>query len=146
MRLVNVTGLSLLKGGPTPITMQQDNLFIQGSPTIPGLTFRHFQGEEDYPAILEVNTRCKMADGAENDLHTLDTLKYVYAVGPGYDPLKDMLIAEVEGKVISYSRVFCERLQEDGSRIYWHVGFVLPEWRGEGPGHRANKACRGPCP
>ena len=114
--------------------MPEYELSIGGAPDIPGLTFRHFRGDEDYPAILDVNTRSKIADGLDHDLHTLETITYTYASTPNHDPTRDMLITEVDGKMIGLSRVFWERLQEDGSRNYWHVGFVVPEWRGRGLG------------
>ena len=114
--------------------MPENGVSVVGAPAIPGLTFRHFRGEEDYPAILEVNTRSKIADGLDQDLHTIDTLKYTYGFTPNHDPGKDMLTAEVDGKMAGFTRVFWERLQEDGSRLYWHVGFVVPEWRGKGLG------------
>ncbi|HEY0069636.1 MAG TPA: GNAT family N-acetyltransferase [Chloroflexia bacterium] len=114
--------------------MPESGVFVEGAPAIPGLTFRPFRGDEDYPAILDVNTRSKVADGLGHDLHTIETLKYVYGSTPNHDPAKDMLLAEVDGKAVSFTRVYWERIQEDGSRVYWHVGFVVPEWRGKGLG------------
>jgi GNAT superfamily N-acetyltransferase len=40
----------------------------------------------------------------------------------------------VDGKLVGFTRVYWERMQEDGSRVYWHFGFVVPEWRGKGIG------------
>ena len=42
-----------------------------------------------------------------------------------------MLIAEVQGQVIGYSRVFWEHLDE-GIYIYNLFGFLVPEWRRQG--------------
>ncbi|HET9495546.1 MAG TPA: GNAT family N-acetyltransferase [Chloroflexia bacterium] len=106
---------------------------VQGAPVIPGLVFRHFRGDEDYPAILEVNNGSKTADGMEHDLHTLETIKHTYSTTPNHDPAKDMLIAEVGGTMVGFTRVFWER-ELDGTTNFWHFGFVLPEWRGKGLG------------
>jgi GNAT superfamily N-acetyltransferase len=104
------------------------------APTIDGLTFRHFRGDEDYPGILHVNNASKIADGLEHDLHTLETIKHTYESSPNHDPYKDVLIAEINGEMVAYNRVFCER-QLEGDRVYLHFGFVLPEWRSKGIGH-----------
>lgn len=111
--------------------MPKGGISVEGAPDIPGLTFRHFRDEEDYQAILDVNTRSKIADGMGHDLHTIDTLKHVYGPSPTHDPTRDVLLSEIDGKLVGFTRVFRERLQEDGSRVYWHFGFVVPEWRGK---------------
>ncbi|MEO8286824.1 MAG: GNAT family N-acetyltransferase [Chloroflexota bacterium] len=109
------------------------SLPVQDAPDIAGLTFRHFRGDEDYPDILAINTASKLADGLNYDLHTLETISYSYSNTANHDPYKDMLIAEVDGKMVAFNRVFMER-ELDGSRVYTHFGFVLPEYRGKGLG------------
>jgi hypothetical protein len=47
------------------------------------------------------------------------------------DPFQDVLIAEVNGQVIAYSRMFWSK-HEDGLRSYTSFGFMLPEWRRKG--------------
>ncbi len=124
-------------------TRTNESISLPDVPAIEGLTFRHFRGDEDYPGILAVNNASKIADGLEHDLHTLETIKYTYSTTTDHDPYKDMLIAEMAvpglqgdepgGRMVAYNRVFLER-QLDGSRVYYHFGFVLPEWRGKGLG------------
>jgi GNAT superfamily N-acetyltransferase len=110
-----------------------DEVSVAGAPAIPGLRFRRFQGDVDFPSLLEVNNASKVADKFDHDLHTLESIKHSYRSTRNYDPFKDVLIAEVDGKVVAYNRMFWER-ELDGSRIYWHFGFVLPEWREKGIG------------
>jgi ribosomal protein S18 acetylase RimI-like enzyme len=110
-----------------------ETVSVKDAPAIEGLTFRHYRGDEDYPAMLEVNNGSKVADNLGHDLHTIDTLRYVYGTTPNHDPYADVLIAEVDGKMIAFNRVFWEQ-ELDGPRIYSHYGFVLPEWRGKGLG------------
>src|SRR5205814_7041446 len=93
----------------------------------------HFRGDEDYPAILVVNTQSKVADGLDHDLHTLESITHVYGTTRNHNPLTDVLVAEVDGKMVAFNRVFWEH-ELDGTRVYTHVGFVLPEWRGKGIG------------
>jgi mycothiol synthase len=115
------------------LNAESDSIALPDAPAIPGLTYRHFRGDEDYPAILAVNNGSKIADSLEHDLHTLESIKHAYGTTRNHDPHKDMLIAEMGGKMVAYNRVYWDR-ELDGPRVYWHFGFVLPEWRGKGLG------------
>ncbi len=114
-------------------TKTTDNVTLLDAPPVLGLTFRHFRGDEDYPSMLAVNNGSKVADNLGHDLHTLDTLRYVYGSTHNHDPQRDVLIADVGGRMVAYNRVYWTR-ELDGLRTYWHFGFVLPEWRGKGLG------------
>ena len=136
-------------------TNDQNDPYIEmpEAPAIPGLRFRHFQSDEDYMGLLAVNTGSKIADGQDYDLHTEETLKHTYRPTRSHDPYKDVFIAEADGKMVAFNRVFWDD-ELDGTRVYYHFGFVLPEWRGRGIGrtllHRAEQraseieASRGP--
>jgi mycothiol synthase len=108
-------------------------VIVPGAPAIPGLVLRHFRGDEDYPAMLEVNNGSKITDGMQHDLHTLETLTHTYSTTPNHDPTRDTLIAEVDGEMVAFNRVFWER-ELEGALVFWHFGFALPEWRGKGLG------------
>ena len=103
---------------------------VPDAPAIPGLTFRYFRGEVDYPAIATVNRKSIKAD-------QIAYKSSVEEIAPGYsnlyncDPYKDMLFIEIDGKVIGYSRVWWEK-KPNGTRIYVHLARLLPEWRGKG--------------
>ena len=126
--------MSLTKARNRTVTMHTaDRVDLPDAPAIPGLTFRHFRGEDDYPAMLEVNNNSKIADGMEHDLHTLETLRGLYNNSSNHDLYQDMLLAEVDGQLVAYNRVFWDT-ELDGTRVCFHVGFVLPEWRGRGIG------------
>lgn len=109
------------------------SITVQDAPAIPGLSFRHFDPDNDYPAMLAVNNGSKVADGQDHDLHTLETITHGYNTTRNHDPRIDVLVAEVDGKMIAYNRVFWDR-ELEGPRVYWHFGFVLPDWRGKGLG------------
>jgi mycothiol synthase len=83
--------------------------------------------------MLEVNNNSKIADGLEHDLHTLETLRGVYNNASNHDLYQDQLLAEVNGQLVAYNRIFWDT-ELDGTRVAFHVGFVLPEWRGRGLG------------
>lgn len=96
-------------------------------PAISGLRFRHFQGESDFPAMLAVIKGSKEADKDEYTT-TLEDITRDYAHLTNCDPYQDMVMAEVDGELVGYGRVFwCEL--EEGTYIYSHFAQVLPGWR-----------------
>jgi ribosomal protein S18 acetylase RimI-like enzyme len=113
-------------------TLIHDLIKLPDAPAIPGLTFRHFRGESDYPHMLAVINGSKKADGIERS-DTLEEFANNYAHLENCDPYQDVLIAEVNAQVIAYNRVFWGK-QEDGMCTYTAFGFLLPEWRRMGIG------------
>ncbi|KAF0106302.1 MAG: N-acetyltransferase GCN5 [Anaerolineaceae bacterium] len=108
----------------------KDILTLPGAPRVPGLTFRRFRGEADYPHMAAVITACKVADGIERSTGVEDIAR-TYRHLENCDPQTDMLFAEVNGQVIAYGRLFWEELL-DGIRTYNLLGFLAPEWRRKG--------------
>lgn len=114
---------------------------IAGAPAVPGLRFRLYRGEEDLPAMLHVYTAAHEADGLE-EVTTLDHLRLNYSTLVNCDPVRDIVLAEVDGELAGYARVFWNDLVE-GGRSYENFGFVHPNWRRKGIGgalHRHNEA------
>jgi mycothiol synthase len=113
---------------------------LPDAPAIPGLRFRRFRGEEDYPGMLRVWGAAHEADGLE-DVPSLDGFKLNYSTLVNCDPATDMVMAEVDGELVAYARVFWTELVE-GGRSYENFGFVHPDWRRRGLGtalHRRNE-------
>ncbi|MDQ2688690.1 MAG: GNAT family N-acetyltransferase [Chloroflexota bacterium] len=111
------------------------------APDIPGLRIRHYRGEDDLPAMLRVYAAAHEADGLE-EVTSLDDMRRNYATLVNCDPERDILLAEVDGDVVAYARVFWQDLVE-GGRTYENFGFVHPDWRRRGIGgalHRRNEA------
>lgn len=108
-------------------TLTNDIVIVPESPAVPGLIFRCFRGESDYPHMLAVINGCKQADGIERS-NTLEEMANNYAHLENCNPYTDMLMAEVDGQIVAYNRTFWE-VQEDGTRIYAVFGYLLPEWR-----------------
>ncbi|HYI67806.1 MAG TPA: GNAT family N-acetyltransferase [Candidatus Limnocylindrales bacterium] len=111
-----------------------------GAPAIPGLRFRHFAGEADYPAMVRVWTAAREADGIE-EVTTLEQLRINYSNLVNCDPARDVVMAEVDGELVAYARVFWNDLVE-GGRAYENFGFIHPDWRRKGIGgamHRHNE-------
>ena len=113
-------------------TLLKETISLPDAPTIPGLVFRGFAGEADYPKMLAVIDGSKAADGVQRS-ETLDEVTRNYSHLTNCDPHKDMLFAEIDGQVVAYNRVFWEVLK-DGTRLYVLFGFLLPAWRRKGIG------------
>lgn len=114
------------------IDISVDAITLRDAPPMLGLAFRRFWGEADYPQMLRVLNGSKDADQIE-DVDTLDELINNYTHLVNCDPYQDMLLVEVDGEVVGYSRVFWQ-VAADTGRLYSHLGFLLPEWRGQGIG------------
>lgn len=102
---------------------------VPDAPCIPGLTFRGFEGESDYPKMAAVLEGSKKEDQLEYSLSVEDItneFNHLYNV----DPFTDMLFVEMEGEVIGYTWVWWEESEET-----WfcpHTAYLLPEWQGKG--------------
>jgi mycothiol synthase len=107
-------------------------LSIPWAPAIDGLRFRGYRGDEDLPAMLDVWSAAHAADGLQ-DVQSIDDMRRSYATLVNCDPDRDILLAEVAGQLVAYSRVFWQDLF-DGGRSYELFGFVRPEWRRRGIG------------
>jgi ribosomal protein S18 acetylase RimI-like enzyme len=99
---------------------------LPNAPAIPGLVFRLFQGEDDFPAIEAVRKRVQDVDGD------------VWLPGPDIDPdpvcnpLQDCLLVEVDGQVIGYTWLVW--WSEPDVELFLHLGGLVPEWRRKGIG------------
>jgi mycothiol synthase len=110
--------------------MQGDTLVVSDAPDIPGLRFRRFRGEADFPEMARVAQAGKAADKIE-ELETVQMLTRRFANLTNSDPYKDMVMAEVNGELVGFRRG--EWWHElEGTYIYGHYGHLAPEWRGKG--------------
>ena len=107
-------------------------LTLTEAPAIPGLSFRNFRGESDFPAMVAVISGSKDADQIER-VDSVEQIARNYAHLVNSDPYQDVLVAEVDGQVVAYNRVNW-RTEREGNRIYQHFGFLLPAWRRKGIG------------
>lgn len=109
-----------------------DAITIPNAPSISGLTFRRFRGEEDYPHMAALIAACKIADGVERSTN-VDDIARTYRHLENCDPQTDMLFAEMNGQVIAYGRLWWAD-QADDTILYMPFGFLHPDWRGKGIG------------
>ena len=109
-----------------------DRIILPDAPRIPGLVFRGFRGESDYPNILAAINGSKRADGVER-ADTLGDIVQNYTLLHNCDPYQDMIFVEVDGEVAGYSRVEWN-MTDAGELLGFQIAFLLPEWRRRGIG------------
>jgi mycothiol synthase len=112
--------------------MNDDIVNLAVAPSLPGLVFRRMRGEADLRGILAVINGSKAADGID-EVETLDNLRNNYEHPVNSDLANDLLLVEVNGQVVGYSRVMWNELNA-GGRTYTNFGYLLPEWRDRGIG------------
>ncbi|MDQ3553490.1 MAG: GNAT family N-acetyltransferase [Chloroflexota bacterium] len=107
-------------------------LALADAPAIPGLSFRRYRGEVDLPEMVRVANACHDADGVD-EVVTVEGMTVDYANLTNSDPYRDVLLAEVDGRLVAYARVEWED-ENNGGRTYTSFGFVDPTWRRRGLG------------
>ena len=100
---------------------------------VPGVRFRPFQGEADFPTMAEVVNASEAADLIE-ETTTAEQIANEYAHAPeGSDSYQDVLLVEINGRMVGYAYVWVS-VTDSGERLYRHRGYLLPEWRRKGIG------------
>lgn len=105
---------------------------VPAAPEIPGVQFRSFRGESDYPGMIAVIQSTIATDQVERN-DTVASMANFYAHLHHCDPARDILLAEVDGWLVGYTRVWWD-IEADGNWLGWFVDFLHPDWRGKGIG------------
>jgi mycothiol synthase len=105
---------------------------VPEAPPIPGLGFRRMRLPDDLEAVATLFNTADEADGIE-DRNDAEGLGRWYAHASGWDPLQDVLLAEVDGRLVGYGKVHWVD-DTDGGRNYATWGRVDPAWRRRGLG------------
>ena len=101
-------------------------------PELDGLAFRTFRGPADYPALVRIINASASGEGDER-VETVEGLASGYDNLERCDPTRDLVLAEIEGHPVGYSRVMWDD-ELDGPRVYRQVCFVDPAFGGRGIG------------
>lgn len=112
------------------IELLENEIIVAEMPAVPGLRFRGFQGERDYPHMVAIINGSREADQGEW-LVTVEETATDYAHLTNCDPNTDMIFAEVDGGVVGYGRCWWNN-QVDGSIAYGFFAHLLPQWRKTG--------------
>ena len=104
-------------------------------PALPALevaVLRSFRGEADYPHFARLVTAFALGEGSDR-VETAEGVAAHYGHLERCDPERDLLVAEVDGQPVAYSRVWWDQ-EADGPRTYTQVCFVDPAFGGRGIG------------
>ena len=96
------------------------------------VVFRTFRSDDDYADLARIITASARGDG-DDRVETPEGLASAYGHLDRCDPTRDLLVAEVDGRPVGYSRVWWDQ-EPDGPRVYKQVCFLDPEYGGRGIG------------
>lgn len=109
-----------------------DTVRIPGAPGLPGLVFRRLRAPDDFPGMVAANMAAREAYGVEETV-SVEAMASNYANLTNSDPVRDVLVVELDGRIVGYSRVLWMD-EDDGSRIYDAFCLLRPGERGRGIG------------
>ena len=98
------------------------------------LTLRPYRGPEDVPVIVDIINRELEADGVPFRSSLADLGAQYGHPSEKFDPLRDVTIAELDGKGVGYGERSWVDTTIDNFREYRNDGAVLPQWRRRGIG------------
>lgn len=97
---------------------------------IPGFALRLWHGECDFPAMTAIIAACWEA-GQLDFATSVESFTQDYANLRNSDPAQDVIVAEVNGKPVSYGRVMWWQ-ETDGKTVHYHFFYLMPAWQGRG--------------
>jgi len=105
---------------------------VTALPQLDRVAFRNFRGAADYPELARIITASAQGEG-DDRVETAEAIASAYEHLERCDPAQDLLVAEVDGVAVGYSRVFWDQ-ELDGPRVYKQACFLDPEFGGRGIG------------
>jgi ribosomal protein S18 acetylase RimI-like enzyme len=101
-------------------------------PRLAGVEFRMFRGPEDYPHFVRIINAWARGEGDER-VETIEGITSGYEHLDRCDPRRDLLVAEVDGAPVGYSRAWWDD-ESDGARVFKFVCFLDPAYGRRGIG------------
>ena len=112
-------------------------------PQLDGVRFRNFGGSADYEHLARIITAS--SQGEDDDrVETPEALASSYDHLDRCDPATDILVAEVDGRPVGYSRVWWDQ-EPDGPRVYRQVCFLDPATAAAASARRSSPGTRCGC-
>ncbi len=118
--------------------MSDDLITLPDMPAVEGLRFRSICGEEDADGLYAIHVGRIAHDGVDplstvEGLPSRGDLRASLSRAVAAHQQNQWLVAQVNDRIVGYSRIGCWS-EADGMWVYLIVGWVLPEWRGQGIG------------
>ncbi len=115
-----------------------ENILLPDAPPIPGLRFCRFRGSQDYQQLAAVHEGSREWDrvdplSAREGVPTAETLERAFPESE-VSSNPDMLLAEIDDRIVGYNHALWRWTEVTGTRVYLHLGYLLPEQRGKGIG------------
>jgi ribosomal protein S18 acetylase RimI-like enzyme len=115
---------------------------MSGVPALPeldGVVFRPFRGRSDYPDFARIITASAKGEG-DDRVGTPEGIAASYDHLDRSDPVRDLLVAEVDGEPVAYGRVWWDQ-EPEGPRVYRQNCFLDPVHGGRGIGSALFRWC-----
>jgi mycothiol synthase len=112
--------------------------FVPNAPAIPGLSFRQFASPADYAAMAAVRLGSARHDqvdprSSREGIPTADDLRAAFPEAMVMNN-PDLLLDGMHDQMLGYNHVLWRWTEVTGVRVYLHLGYLLPAWRGKGIG------------
>jgi mycothiol synthase len=107
------------------------DILVPNAPAIPGLRFRLLRDDADYAPLANLISDAHLADRVEW-LPTAAQLKVEYENIADFDPRRDVILAEVDGRLVAFGLYMRE--MRDDTLVYAAQGNVHPDFRRRGLG------------
>lgn len=105
---------------------------VPGAPVIPGLQYRRYSGPGDLPEMVRVSVAARFADQVERAT-SVEAMTVMYEHASRFDPARDVILAEVDDRLVAYAQVEWEDVTA-GGRTYDSSCVIHPDWRRRGLG------------
>jgi GNAT superfamily N-acetyltransferase len=105
---------------------------VPALPQLHDVLFRSFRGASDFPDFARIITASAKGEG-DDRVETAEGIAARYEHVERYDPDRDLLVAEVDGRPIGYGCVWWDQ-EVDGPRVYKQICFLDPALGGRGIG------------
>jgi mycothiol synthase len=105
---------------------------VSALPRLDGVEFRGFRGPPDYPELARIITAHARGEG-DDRVETAEGIASGYEHLENCDPAHDLVVVEVDGRPVGYTRVFWEQ-EAGGPRVYRMFCFLDPAYQGRGIG------------
>ncbi len=127
--------------------MSDNSIVLPDMPAVAGLHFRSVRGEQDADALYAVHAGRVARDAVDplstfEDLPSRDGLRRLLSESVAEGQQYQWLVAQVADHVVGYSQIEYWS-EDDGTWVYLIMGWVLPEWRGQGIGTAMLHWCEG---
>lgn len=106
-----------------------DVVMLPDAISVRGLSFRRLTGEADFPYMAAVSEGMRETDHLEFTMSAED-LSREFRFLKDFEPSRDVLIAELDAKVVGWSRVW-QNEDSSGVQLYNHFVDLLPEFYGK---------------